>query len=259
MLEKFPLYGVSPDISTYNSLIKGFCKSGDLAGASKMIKSMIGRGILPTATTYNYFFRFFAKFGRIEEGMNLYTKMVRSGYAPDQLTFQLLIKMFCENDKLDLAVQVIKEMNRSGFASDLATSTMLVHLLCRTRRFEDACEEFGEMFKRGIVPQYITYRMLMKELKRLGMPRLEKKLSDLMHSVPHSTKLPGSYRDKEGDETVKLRKSIINKAQAMSDALKECNDPKELSRLKSSTESALESANRLVADIRRRVYAVQSD
>ncbi|XP_072967411.1 uncharacterized protein [Typha angustifolia] len=259
MLEKFPLYGVSPDISTFNSLVKGFCKNGDLVGASKMLKMMIGRGILPTATTYNYFFRFFSKFGKIEEGMNLYTKMIHSGYSPDCLTYHLLIKMLCEKDKLDLAVQMIREMNRNGFESDLATSTMLVHLLCRIRRFEEAFEEFESMFQRGIVPQYITYKMLKKEFQRLGLLELEKQLVELMKSVPHSTRLPGTYRDKEGDESVKLRKSIMRKAQVISDALKECKDPKELVKLKSSTESALESANRLIADIRRRVYGVQGE
>ncbi|KAG1346231.1 pentatricopeptide repeat-containing protein, mitochondrial [Cocos nucifera] len=259
MLEKFPLYGVSPNIFTYNSLVKGFCKNGDLVGASKILKTMIARGVLPTPTTYNYFFSFFAKFGKIEEGMNLYNKMIQSGYAPDRLTYQLLIKMLCEKEKLDLAVPLIREMNRNGFDSDLATSTMLMHMLCQMRKYEEACDEFESMIKRGIVPQYITYRILVKELKRLGMLEMERKISRLMDSVRHSTKLPGTYRVKEQGETVDLRKSIMKKAQLMSDTLKISKDSKELSKLKSSTESAMESANRLITYIRRRAYAVKSE
>ncbi|XP_008811598.2 pentatricopeptide repeat-containing protein At5g11310, mitochondrial [Phoenix dactylifera] len=258
MLERFPLYGVSPNISTYNSLVKGFCKNGDLVGASKILKTMIGRGVLPTPTTYNYFFSFFAKVGKIEEGMNLYNKMIQSGYVLDRLTYQLLIKMLCEKEKLDLAVQLIGEMNRNGFDSDLATSTMLVHMLCRMRKYEEACDEFESMIKRGVVPQYITYQILAKELKRLGMLEMERKISRLMDSLRHSTKLPGTYREKERGEALDLRKSIMKKAQLMSDTLKTCKDSKELSKLRSSTESAVESANRLIRDIRRRVYAVKS-
>ncbi|ONK76629.1 uncharacterized protein A4U43_C03F30330 [Asparagus officinalis] len=220
---------------------------------------MIGREILPTATTYNYFFRYFAKFGKIEEGMNLYDKMVRSGYEPDRLTYQLLIKMLCENQRLDLAVQMIKEMNQNGFDSDLATSTMLIHLLARLRRYDEAVDEFEGMIKRGIVPQYITYRMLVKELKRLGMDEMERKVSKLMDSVPHSTKLPRSYREREGDEVVSLRKSIIKKAGVISETLRVYKDTKEVNKVKESGESAVESANRLIADIKRRVYAVKSE
>ncbi|WOL20435.1 hypothetical protein Cni_G29240 [Canna indica] len=258
MLEKLPLYGVSPNISTFNSLVKGACKNGDLAGASNVLKMMIGRNILPSVTTYNYFFRFFSKFGKIEEGMNLYTKMIHLGYSPDRLTYQLLIKMLCEKERLELAVQLIGEMSRNGFDLDLDTSTMLVHLLCRMRRFEEASFEFESMIKRGIVPQYITYQMVVKELKRSGMLELERKVSDLMKSVRHSVNLPDTYRERKRDCIFERRNSIIKKAEKMSDALRIHKDSKESIRLKSSNEIAMESASKLITDIRRRVYAVQS-
>ncbi|KAJ0985624.1 hypothetical protein J5N97_003980 [Dioscorea zingiberensis] len=214
---------------------------------------MIGRDVLPTATTYNYFFKHFSRSGKIEEGMNLYTKMVQSGYEPDRLTYQLLIKMLCEKERLELAVQLIREMNGNGLESDLATSTMLVHLLCRLRRYQEACQVFEDMTKRGLVPQYITYHRLVKELKRLGMDELVKRVSLLMDSVPHSTKLPGSFREREGDETVKRRKTIMKKARALSDALKDQKDPAKLKN--PTTENVLESAKKLSVDIRSRASA----
>ncbi|TVU33766.1 hypothetical protein EJB05_15573, partial [Eragrostis curvula] len=253
VLEKFPLYGVAPNISTFNSLVLGYCKHGDLAGASGVLKSMLGRGILPTARTYNYFFMVFARNRSVELGMNLYNKMVNNGYEPDRLTYHLLIKLLCESNRLELTLQMIQEMRTSGFEPDLATSTMLIHLFCRRQQFEEALAEFEHMFERGIVPQYITYRMLMKELKRLGLFELVQKLTDLMRSVPHSTKLPGSYRDKEGDDAIEKKKSILQKAQAVSDVLKECKDPKKL-KLQSPEETDVEAADRIVTSIRRRVY-----
>lgn len=182
--------------------------------------------------------------------------MIQSGYAPDRLTYQLLIKMLCEKQRLELAVQLIKEMNMNGFESDLATSTMLVHLLCRLRRYQEACEVFEEMIKRGVVPQYITYHRLVKELKRLEMDELVRKVSVMMDSVPHSTKLPGSFREKEGDETVKRRKTIMKKARAMSDVLKDQKDP---AKLRSTTENSVQSAKKLIVDIRKRASAVPND
>uniref|UniRef100_A0ACD5ZTI0 Uncharacterized protein n=1 Tax=Avena sativa TaxID=4498 RepID=A0ACD5ZTI0_AVESA len=211
-----------------------------------------GAGILPTAKTYNYFFIFFAKTGNVELGMNLYSKMVNNGYAPDQITYNLLIKLLSEVSRVELVIQMIKEMN--GFESDLATNTMLVHLLCRSHRFEEACAEFEDMFRRGLVPQYITYRMLMKELKRLGSVELVDKLTDLMLTVQHSRKLPGSYREKEGDDSKAKRELILEKAQAVSDVQKERKDPKELRKLKNDEETAVQVADRIVASIRKRVY-----
>ncbi|KAF8703448.1 hypothetical protein HU200_032254 [Digitaria exilis] len=254
VLEKFPLYGVAPNISTFNSLVLGYCKHGDLAGASRVLKVMMGRGISPTARTYNYFFMVFARNCSVELGMNLYSKMVNNGYTPDRLTYHLLIKMLCEANRLELTLQMLQEMRNSDFEPDLATSTMLIHLLCRRHQFEEAFAEFEHMFERGVVPQYITYRMLMKELKRLGLVKLVQKLTDLMRSVPHSTKLPGSYRDKEGDEAIEKKKSILQKAQVVSDVLKERKDPKKAHMLKNPEETDVEIADRIVANIRRRVY-----
>jgi hypothetical protein len=149
---------------------------------------------------------------------------------------------------------MIQEMRNSGFEPDLATSTMLIHLLCRRHHFEEASVEFEHMFERGIMPQYITYRMLVREFKRLGLVELTQKLTDLMHSVPNSTKLPGSYRDKEGDDAIEKKKSILEKAKAVSDVLKQSKGRKKLS-LKNPEETDVEAADRILASIRIRVYA----
>ncbi|KAL5703979.1 hypothetical protein ACHQM5_022464 [Ranunculus cassubicifolius] len=251
MLERFSVLESGPTVSTYNSLVKGFCKAKDLVGASKILKMMIGRGFRPTPTTYNYFFKYFAKFGKIEEAMNLYTKIIDSGYVPDRLTYHLLIKMLCEQERLELVVQVCKDMRARGYDLDLATSTMLIHLHCRLHRFEEACTEFEDMIRRGIIPQYLTYRKLTEELKKSGMFQMAQKLSSLMSSLPHSTKLPDTYRE-GGDGSRELRLSIMKKAQAMSDILKTSKDPKELRKMRSASQDSVATANQLVEDIRSR-------
>ncbi|XP_057959356.1 pentatricopeptide repeat-containing protein At5g11310, mitochondrial [Malania oleifera] len=251
MMERFLLLDSGPTISTFNSLVKGFCKAGDLVGASKILKMMIGWGFVPTPTTYNYFFRYFSKFGKIEEGMNLYTKMIKSGHMPDRLTYHLLVKMLCERERLDLVIQISKEMRVRGCDLDLATSTMLVHLLFKMHRLEEAFAEFEDMIRRGIVPQYLTFQKMNYELQKRGMTEMVRKLRDMMASVPHSMKLPNTYRG--GEDAPRVRKmSIIQKAKAMSDILKTCRNPRELVKRRSSSESPVSSANKLIEEIRRR-------
>nr|POF08426.1 pentatricopeptide repeat-containing protein, mitochondrial [Quercus suber] len=251
MLERFLVLESGPTISTYNSLVKGFCKAGDLAGASKILKMMIGRGFVPTPTTYNYFFKYFSKHGKIEEGMNLYTKMIESGYTPDRLTYHLLMKMLCEEERLDLAVQVSKEMRARGCDMDLATSTMLVHLLCKMRSFEEAFTEFEDMIRRGIVPQYLTFQRMNDALKKEGMIEMAQKLRGMMSSVPHSMKLPNTY-SRDGDASRARRTSIMRKAEAMSDLLKTCKDPRELVKCRNSSENVVSIANLLIEDIKKK-------
>ncbi|KAF4357560.1 hypothetical protein G4B88_026939 [Cannabis sativa] len=252
MMERFSVLESGPTLSTYNSLVKGFCKVGNLVGASKILKMMIGRGFVPTPTTYNYFFKYFSKLGKIEEAMNLYTKMIESGYSPDRLTYHLLLKMLCEDGKLELAVQVIHEMRCRGFDMDLATSTMLIHLFCDLQKFEEASLEFENMIRRGIVPQYLTFQRLNDELKNREMTEMARKVRGLMSSVPHSMKLPDTYK-KDGDESRSRRSSIIRKAEAMSAILKTCNDPRELVKYRGSSENVVGKANRLIENIKKKV------
>lgn len=255
MMERFTVLEQGPTISTYNSLIKGYCKAGDLSGASKILKSMIGRGFTPTPTTYNYFFRFFSKYGKIEEGMNLYNKMIESGYAPDKLTYHLLLKMLCEEERLNLAVQVCNEMKAGGFDMDLATSTMLVHLLCKMHKFEEAFAEFEHMIHRGIVPQYLTFCRLHDEFMKRGLTKMASKLQEMMSLVPHSKKLPDTY-NQTPDSIRARRTSIMRKAEAMSEMLKVCKDPRELVKRRSPSENAVFSANRLIDDIKKKANPV---
>lgn len=249
MMERFSVLESGPTISTYNSLVKGYCKAGNLVEASRILKMMISRGIVPTPTTYNYFFRYFSKSGKIEEGMNLYTKMIESGYTPDRLTFHLLLKMLCEEGRLDLAVQVSKEMRTRGCDMDLATSTMLIHLLCKMNKFKEALSEFEDMIRRGLVPQYLTFQSMNDELRKQGMIEMARKLCAMMSSVPHSRKLPNTYV-KDRDESHARRKSIIQKAEAMSNVLKTCSDPRELVKCRSSPETVVSTANQLIEDIK---------
>ncbi|XVE63554.1 hypothetical protein DITRI_Ditri07aG0029600 [Diplodiscus trichospermus] len=227
MMERVFLSESGPNISTYNSLVKGYCKARDLVGASKILKMMISRGFIPTPTTYNYFFRYFSQFRKTEEAMNLYTKMIQSGHTPDRLTYHLLLKMLCEEEKLDLAVQVSKEMRARGYDKDLATGTMLIHLFWKMHRFEDAFGEFEDMIRRGITPQYLTFQRMNNDLKKRGMTEMLSKLCNMMSSVRSSKKLPNTYSGDE-DTSRARRTSIMRKAEAMSDMLKTCNDPREL-------------------------------
>ncbi|KFK25398.1 hypothetical protein AALP_AA8G109500 [Arabis alpina] len=248
MMERFFVSVSGPTIVTYNSLVKNHCKAGDLAGASKILKMMMNRGVVPTLTTYNHFFKFFSKHNKTEEAMNLYFKLIEAGHSPDRFTYHLILKMLCEDGKLSLAMQVNKEMKNRGIDPDLLTSTMLIHLLCRLEMLEEAFEEFENAVRRGIIPQYITFKMIDNGLRSKGMTDMAKRLSSLMSSLPHSKKLPNTYREAiDAPPDKDRRKSILHRAEAMSDVLKGCRNPRKLVKMRGSPEKAnLEDENSIV-------------
>ncbi|XP_010536088.1 PREDICTED: pentatricopeptide repeat-containing protein At5g11310, mitochondrial [Tarenaya hassleriana] len=252
MMERFFICEPGPNISTYNSLVKGFCKGGDLSGASKILKMMTSRGIAPTTTTYNYIFKYYSKHGKTQEGMNLYSKLVDVGCNPDRLTYHLVLKMLCEDGKLSLAMQVNKEMKNRGIDPDLATSTMLIHLLIRLDMFGEAVAEFENSVRQGIVPQYITFKMISDALRSKGMTEMVKKLCDLMSSLSHSKNLPNTYKGVIDTSDKDRRVSILQRAEAMSDVLKGCNNPRKLMKQRGTSKKTACSTNVSASDIGKR-------
>ncbi|XP_019103619.2 pentatricopeptide repeat-containing protein At5g11310, mitochondrial [Beta vulgaris subsp. vulgaris] len=226
MLERFLVVEPGPTLRTYNSLIRGFCKAGDLNGAGKILRMMISRGVVPTAMTYNWFFRYYSKHGEVEEGVNLYRKMVESGYEPDVLTFHLMLKMLCEEERLELAMQIRKDMRSRDLVLDSDINTMLIDLLCRMHKLEDAVVEFEELIQRGCVPRYISYETLHCELKKKGLHEMALKITELVATLRSSTSLPNEYG--AVDTFHERRKSIIQRAKAMSNTLKTCSSSGEI-------------------------------
>lgn len=128
---------------------------------------------------------------------------------------------------------------------------MLVHLLCKMHRFEDAFREFEDMIQRGLAPQYVAFQRMNDELKKRGMTNMASKLCDIMSFIHSSKKLPNTYGGDE-DSSRARRTSIMQKAEAKSDMLKTCNDPRELVKHGFSSENAVSRAGQLIEIIKKR-------
>ncbi|XWS73061.1 hypothetical protein CRYUN_Cryun02cG0093200 [Craigia yunnanensis] len=83
------------------------------------------------------------------------------------------------------------------------------------------------------------------------MTETASKLCDMMSSVCSSKKLPNTYGGDE-DSLPARRTSIMRKAEAMSDILKACNDPRELVKHRTLSENDVSSAGRLIEIIKKR-------
>lgn len=57
---------------TYNTLIHGFCKEGQLKEANKVFREMKATGIAPNVVTYNTPINGHSQTSNSEEGMELY-------------------------------------------------------------------------------------------------------------------------------------------------------------------------------------------
>ncbi|XP_074286381.1 uncharacterized protein LOC141611690 [Silene latifolia] len=231
MLERFLVLEAGPTLTTYNSLVRGFCKAGDVNGAGKILKMMSSRGVVPTPRTYNHFFRYFLKCGKVDEGMSLYRKMIESGYEPDETTFHLMLRVLCEEERLELAVNIRDDMRSRKHVLNSDMSDLLIHLFCKTCRFKEAVMELEEIIQSGFVPKISSCQTLHTELKKKGLHELAIKVLNMVTAIPCLKPATSAFTGVEDHER---KKSIIQKAKALSNVLKERSDMKEIEKGKRS-------------------------
>ncbi|KAJ6707762.1 hypothetical protein OIU85_028070, partial [Salix viminalis] len=104
--------GLVPDSITYNILINGYCRCGNVKKAFTLHDEMISKGVQPTRVTYTSLIYVLSKRGRMKQADDLFEKIVRKGIFPDLIMFNALIDGHCANGNMERAFALLKEMDQ---------------------------------------------------------------------------------------------------------------------------------------------------
>lgn len=196
----FPrIYGVKPDVETYNQVIKAFSESGSTSSAYSVLTEMDKAGTRPNSTTFSYMFAGFYKEERFEDvekvlklmddykvppGLSIFNVRIQSlcklkksdeakemldmmilrGMKPNCITYSHLIHGFCKGGKQDEAKKLFKEMRRRGISPDSECYFTIVYYLCEGKDFEAALSICEECMEKGWFPNFSTMKSLVNGL-----------------------------------------------------------------------------------------------
>ncbi|CAN0925893.1 Pentatricopeptide repeat-containing protein At2g38420, mitochondrial, partial [Linum grandiflorum] len=82
LLDELLMYGLIPDIRTYNIFISGLCKQGKMEDGITMVESMQQLGCKPEVTTYNTLLAALSKDGEIGEACGLVEEALEKNVGP---------------------------------------------------------------------------------------------------------------------------------------------------------------------------------
>ncbi|KAH0849654.1 hypothetical protein HID58_096215 [Brassica napus] len=122
-LDKLVSEGFVPDIITYNTLIYGYVREENMSRAFGLVKKMEeekqGGGLLvPDVFTYNSILHGFCRQNQMKEAEAVLRKMIERGVNPDKSTYTALINGFVSQDNLTEAFRFHDEMLQRGFSPD---------------------------------------------------------------------------------------------------------------------------------------------
>ncbi|XP_060973146.1 pentatricopeptide repeat-containing protein At1g11710, mitochondrial isoform X4 [Cannabis sativa] len=132
--------GIWPNIVTFNMIMDGACKIGDLELALKLFKKM---GVMSE--------------GDMEGASLLFSDMVEKHICPDKFTYSILINGFCRKGNVNEALKLHKLVLDKKIIEDLVSYNILINHMCKTKNFGAAKQLLGSMFVSGLPPDLITY------------------------------------------------------------------------------------------------------
>ncbi|KAJ8641527.1 hypothetical protein MRB53_018221 [Persea americana] len=160
--------GVPPNVITMNTIVDGMCKNGRISSALQFFKELRGKGLEGNAVTYCSLIGASLHVNNVTKAMELFEEMVNGGISPDSVTYFTLISGLSQAGRLEEASSVASSMEEAGFHLDVASYNVLISGFCRKKKFEEASKMLKRMEEAGVKPDEVTYNTLIAALCKGG-------------------------------------------------------------------------------------------
>lgn len=139
-------YGLNPPgLSTYNVRIQCLCKLKRSSEAKALLLGMVSKGMKPNSVTYDHLIHGFGKEGNLEEAKGLFGDMKKRGYKPEGLCYFTLVHFLCEGGDFESALEITRESIAKGWFPKFTTMKKLVNGLVGASKVDEAKELIKEI------------------------------------------------------------------------------------------------------------------
>ncbi|XP_043704838.1 pentatricopeptide repeat-containing protein At5g39710-like [Telopea speciosissima] len=159
---------VRPDVSTYTTMIRGYCKLGMIEDAKKVFDGMLCK---PNLITYNTIIAGLCRKGLVENAREIVDRMIatKDSYClPDTVTFTTLIDGYCKKGEMELAEKCMDEMEIWKCEPNTLTYNSLIYGLCLMGKVDEAKRQMTKMRLNGLKSDVVTHTSLLKGLCIVG-------------------------------------------------------------------------------------------
>ncbi|KAM0051706.1 putative tetratricopeptide-like helical domain superfamily [Helianthus debilis subsp. tardiflorus] len=209
---------VSPNVLTYNLIVKVLCKLGWVDRAIETFREMPFKKCVPDVFTYCTLMDGLCKEDRIDEAVCLLDEMHVEGCLPTAATFNVLINGLCKKGDLARAAKVVENMFLKGCVPNEVTYNTLIHGLCLKGKLDKAVSLLDRMVSNKCIPNDVTYSTLVNGLVKQGravdgvslLISMEKRGHKINEYV-YSTLINGFFKERKPELALKIWKDMINK------------------------------------------------
>ncbi|KAH6761362.1 hypothetical protein C2S51_018311 [Perilla frutescens var. frutescens] len=161
------------NLMTYNIIIDGLCKNGLVERAQRIVDRMVEDEACcsPDVIAYTTLIDGYCKKGEIGNALKCFDEMVSKGSCePNVLTYNALINGLCLNGDVDEAKRMMSRMRLAGLRDNIVTHTSLLKGYCYAGRSDEAIKHFKQMVSLGMSLDAKSFAVIANEYCKLGRP-----------------------------------------------------------------------------------------
>nr|CAD1833000.1 unnamed protein product [Ananas comosus var. bracteatus] len=163
----FEHFGVEKDTQATNVLLDTQYKKRSVRRARDAFLELRSE-ISPDASSFNTLVHGWCKARKLEEARETMKEMRQSGFYPCVITYTSLIEAYCLDKNFTMVDAVLDEMHAQGCNPNVVTYTIVMHSLGKAKKTKEALEIFDKMKKDGCIPDTSFYNSLVYILGRAG-------------------------------------------------------------------------------------------
>ncbi|KAF0928844.1 hypothetical protein E2562_010702 [Oryza meyeriana var. granulata] len=195
--QKMIAEGHSPDVLTYNVVMRAKYMLGKLDQFHKLLDEMGKNGLAPDLYTYNLLLHVLdglSRAGNLEACKYFFDEMIKKGCQPDVVCYTVMITGYVAAGEFDEAQKFFDDMLLRGQLPNVYTYNSMICGLCIVGKFDKACSLLKDMDLRGCTPNFTVYSTLVSRLRNAGKDSEANNVIQYMTNKGHYLHLLSRFR-----------------------------------------------------------------
>lgn len=151
---------IEPDLFSYNTVIKAFCKMGSLDSGISLLAEMELKGVQPDLITFNTLLNGFYANGQFVDGERIWSQMVQKNISPDIWSYNAKLLGFALEKRTKDAVELVEEIKDKGIKLNVVSCNALIRGFVKEENLEEAKRWYYEIGNRECKPDKFTFTTL---------------------------------------------------------------------------------------------------
>jgi len=150
-----------PDLITYSTVIKGYCRAFDMNYAFKIYDFLKSRDDFKLdEVIYNQLLDGCAKTHNLEQATLIYNDMQNKNITKSNVTYSILIKLYSNARQEEKALKLYDEMLLNKITPGLIVYTCLIQTCLKSKKFDQAVKLFEQMKGQNLKPDHVLYNII---------------------------------------------------------------------------------------------------